>query len=65
MDPNEAQETSERDQFWASLRTLRSEIESLARGEFDSSARQQQIVVLLARIVQAEMDFRARNAGLE
>src|SRR5438105_2037354 len=62
MDPNEAQEISERDQLWASLRALRPEIERLAAGDFESSGRQQQIIVLLARIVTAEMDYRARDA---
>jgi hypothetical protein len=63
MDPSEARESSERDQFWASLRALRPEIERLAAGELEPSERQRQIVVLLARIVAAEMDFRARDAG--
>jgi hypothetical protein len=63
MDPGQAQETSERDQFWASLRALRPEIERLAAGELDATERQRQIIVLLARIVAAEMDFRARDAA--
>jgi hypothetical protein len=65
MDPNEAQEISERDQLWASLRALRAEIDRLAAGDFDSSERQRQVIVLLARIVAAEMDFRARDAPTE
>jgi hypothetical protein len=65
MDPNEAREISERDQLWASLRALRAEIDRLAAGDFDSSERQRQIIVLLARIVAAEMDFRARDAPTE
>ena len=64
MDPERAQETSERDQLWASLRALRAEIERLARADLDGSEPQKQIIVLLARIVSAEMDFRARDAGL-
>jgi hypothetical protein len=63
MDPSEARESSERDQLWAGLRALRPEIERLAAGELESSERQRQIIVLLARIVAAEMDFRARDAG--
>ena len=65
MDPMSAQESSERDQLWASLRALRPEIERLAAGEFVGSERQQQLVVVLARIVAAEMTFRAREAGAE
>ena len=62
MDPISAQESSERDQLWASLRALRPEIERLAAGEFDGSDRQKQLVGVLARIVAAEMTFRAREA---
>lgn len=63
MDPGRARESAQRDQLWASLRVLRPEIERLAAGELERSERQRQIVVLLARIVAAEMDFRARDAG--
>ena len=65
MDPEQAKQTSERDQLWASLRLLRPEIDRLGAGQFDSTERQQQIILLLARIVAAEMDFRAREAGGE
>jgi len=65
MDPIRAQETSERDQLWASLRALRPEIDRLAAGEFDGSDRQKQLVLVLARIVAAEMTFRAREAGTD
>jgi hypothetical protein len=58
MDPLQAQETSERDQLWASLRPLRPEIERLAGGGFDGSERQQQLSLVLARIVLAEIKFR-------
>jgi hypothetical protein len=61
MDPEQAQEISERDQLWASLRALRPEIDRLAAGEFDASERQRQIILLLAQIVKAEMDFRAHG----
>jgi hypothetical protein len=63
MDSDEAKEISERDQLWASLRALRPEIDRLAAGEWDESERQQKLVLLVARIVAAEMDFRARDAG--
>jgi len=65
MDPMSAQETAERDQLWASLRALRPEIERLAAGEFTGTDRQKQLVLVLARIVAAEMTFRAREAGAE
>jgi hypothetical protein len=63
MNREEAQESSERDQLWASLRALRPHIEQLAAGGFEGSATQQQLVMLLARIVAAEMDFRAHDAA--
>jgi hypothetical protein len=65
MDTNEAKETAERDQLWASLRALKPEIERLAAGEFDGSERQRQLVIVLARIVAAEMTFRARETNPE
>jgi hypothetical protein len=66
MGPEDAQEVSERDQLWASLRVLRPEIDRLAVGVTEPlDERQRQIVELLARIVAAEMDFRARDAAAE
>jgi hypothetical protein len=65
MDPEQAQDSSDREQLWTSLRALRPEIDRLATGLFDSSDRQKQIVSLLARIVAAEMDFRAKGASAE
>ena len=65
MDPEDAREIAERDQLWASLRALRPEIGRLAAGEFEDLPLQQQVVMLLARIVAAEMDFRARQAETE
>jgi hypothetical protein len=65
MDPEQAQESSERDQLWASLRALRPEIDRLAAGQFDSSDRQRQIIAVLARIVVAEMEYRMKNATPE
>jgi hypothetical protein len=62
MDPDEAQEIAERDQLWASLRSLRPEIERLAAGDWDASEQQRQLVTLLARIVAAELDFRAHGS---
>jgi hypothetical protein len=65
MDPDRAQEIAERDQLWASLRALRTEIAELAAGRFDGSERQRNVIILLARIVVAEMDYRAREAPPE
>lgn len=65
MDPEQAQESSERDQLWASLRALRPEIDRIATGDFDGSDWQKQIVVLITRIVAAEMDFRARSPAAD
>ena len=62
MDSDDLQEISERDQVWASLRGLVPEINRLAAGELDNSERQQQLVVILARIVLAELNFRAKDA---
>ena len=63
MDSDNLREIAERDQLWASLRDLRGEIQQVASGEFDDSQRQQKLLVLLARIVAAEMDFRSKGAG--
>ena len=65
MDQDRAQEISERDQLWASLRTLRPEIDRLAAQEWTGSDRERQVVMLLARIVGAEMDFRSRDAAVD
>lgn len=59
MDPDRAQEIAERDQLWASLRQLRRDIDLLASGQFDASERQKQVIQVLARVVSAELDFRA------
>lgn len=62
---SQQQEISERDQLWASLRALRTDIEHLAAGGFDGSDRQRTIVGLLARIIVSEIDFRQRYAESE
>jgi hypothetical protein len=62
MEPDEAQTTSERDQLWASLRALRPEIELLAAGKLDPTERNAKMMLLLARIVLAEMDYRTQDA---
>jgi hypothetical protein len=65
MDPMEGAEISERDQLWASLRALRPEIARLGTGEFDNSERDRQMIILLARIVGAELDYRTRDVTPE
>ena len=63
MEPLQAQDIAERDQLWANLRVLRPEIGKMAEGELVAEDRQRQLTVLLARIVLAELDFRAREGS--
>jgi hypothetical protein len=63
MTPDRASEIAERDQLWAALRGLRAEVDRLAGGGFDPTDRDRQLVVVLARIVAAELDFRGRDAA--
>jgi hypothetical protein len=63
MEPENVREISERDQLWASLRALRPEIDRLAGGGFDDSPRQRDVVILIARIVAAELNYRARDGS--
>ena len=64
MDEDHLQAIAARDQLWSSLRVLRAEIERIAEGDFaeDDSPRQREVVQLLARIVVAELQFRAEHA---
>ena len=59
MGPEDMATVAARDQLWAGLRALGPEIERLADGAFDGTERQRQVVQLLARIVSAELAFRA------
>jgi hypothetical protein len=61
VEPEHLHASSERDQLWASLRRLRSDIESLGANQFTGSERERQVVQLLARIILAELDFRAEE----
>jgi hypothetical protein len=61
MDDERLKGVGERDQLWASLRELKDEIARLAEGELDGTERQQNLSVLLARIVQAELDYQAKE----
>ena len=63
MDPDHLQATAERDQLWASLRQLLPEIHELAQGQLQGADRERQLVQLIARIVEAELKFRAEEAG--
>jgi hypothetical protein len=63
MDPERMQAIAERDQLWASLRALLPEINRLAGGQFEDTPRDRQIVQILARIVAADLAFRAEEAG--
>ena len=65
MDSDQAQEMSERDQLWASLRPLRPEIEQLAAGQLEPSERQARLLLIVSRIVLAEMDYRSQDARAE
>ena len=63
MDSDDMQTVAERDQLWASLRALQPEIESVAAGSWAGTERERQIIQLLARIVVAELTFRAKPRG--
>ncbi len=65
MDSEHIQAIAARDQFWSSLRTLLPEIERLANGPGDGSPREQQLIQLLARVVSAELRFRAERGEPE
>jgi hypothetical protein len=58
MDPEQLQTIAARDQLWSSLRALLPEINSVASGQFNGSARQQHLIQVIARIVAAELTFR-------
>ncbi len=59
MDAQDLQAIAARDQFWASLRALRPEIDKLAAGDIGTTLREQELIRLLARVVAAELRFRA------
>jgi hypothetical protein len=63
MGPDDMQAVAERDQLWASLRALQPEIELLAAGSWAGTEREKQVIQLLARIVVAELTFRATPRG--
>jgi hypothetical protein len=63
MDPEKAQTIAARDQLWASLRLLLPEIDQLAQGQIEGSERERQIIQLIARVVSAELGYRADETG--
>lgn len=65
LEETPAEINSHRDQLWASLRALRPEIDRLAAGHLEPNERGAQLVVLLARIVGAELDFRLKDEEAE
>jgi hypothetical protein len=65
MDAESLKAIAARDQFWASLRTLLPEIERLSTGTLSGTLREQELVQLLARVVLAELRFRAEFSGPE
>lgn len=65
MSPDDAQALAFRDQLWASLPALLPEIQRLAVGELDGTERQRQMIRVVARVVMAELDFRARDSQLD
>jgi hypothetical protein len=62
MDSEHLRAGAARDQLWASLRALLPEIDRLGNGTFEGTERERQIIQLLARIVSAELGFRAEEA---
>jgi len=54
---------AERDQLWASLRLLRQDIDVLAAGLRIDTERERQVIAVLARVIAAELDFRAARCG--
>ncbi len=65
MDQDHVQAGAFRDQLWSSLRALLPEITRIADGGFDGSERQKQLLQVLARVVAAELQFRATDSAPE
>jgi hypothetical protein len=60
MDPEYLQAKEARDQFWSRLVDLLPEIDQLAEGQIETSPRKQQLIQVLAKVVIAELRFRAK-----
>jgi hypothetical protein len=65
MDPDRIQALAYRDQLWSSLPVLLPEINRLADGSLDGSERERQLIQVLARVVAAELQFRAEESKLD
>ena len=61
MDADELKAIAARDQFWASLRVLLPENRNTGAGNLGNTLREQELVQLLARVVVAELRFRAEQ----
>jgi hypothetical protein len=62
MDPEQLQTIAARDQLWSSVRSLLPDIDKLANGQWEGSERERQVIQVLARIITAELRFRAEEA---
>src|SRR5262249_5209672 len=62
MNEDRLREIAERDQLWASLRALHAEIQRIATGQFQGTEREVQLVMVLARVVDSELRFRAESS---
>jgi hypothetical protein len=60
-DADRLQALAQRDQLWASLRSLLPEIERMANEPADGSERERQLMRVLAGVVAAELRFRAES----
>jgi hypothetical protein len=65
MDADRIQALAYRDQLWSSLPALLPEINRLADGNLDGSERERQLIQVLARVVAAELQFRAAESKLD
>ena len=65
MDEEHLRAIAARDQLWSSLRVLLPEIRLLAEGQLGDGPRERQVIQLLARVVAAELQYRAENAEPE
>jgi hypothetical protein len=61
MEADDLQAIAARDQFWSALRVLLPEIERIAAGQIEGTERERQITQLLARVVVAELHYRAAS----
>jgi hypothetical protein len=65
MKPENLLASAARDQFWATIRVLQPAIEKLAAGQFENTETDRQVIQLIARVVVAELNYRAERAEPE